>query len=381
MRMHGRLVLWSLRHRRWRHVLQVLTMAVTIAVVMLFVSVVTELAAFSKTSPANNLQRILVWPKLAQAGNNGLPVSLTATFERIEGVKVAQCQQAIFARHESGATYSINGEQHSGVELNVDFFPVEPDVIEAWKKDRIAGIVSEATAAELNLKVGQTAEIPTPNGPLLIKVVGLSRGALFPHRIAVHLEYLQEHTKNYGLCSYRVFTSPSDFDRVAREIIERTANTPTPAQAFSDSEFMGDWVRRVSVVPALLGFLGVFLLLTTALTLANNTAIAVRERRIEMATLRVLGYRRRTIAITILAESALIGLVGGVIAIAVTWLAVGDGVQLTPGIARLLQDVTLTPFSMGCGLVISVMIPVAGALPAAIASIRTPLVDALRDAA
>lgn len=379
--MHGRLVLWSLRHRRWRHVLQALTMAVTIAVVMLFVSVVTELSAFSGSSPGNNLQRVLVWPKLAQAGNNGLPASLAATFKQIDGVKVAQCQQAIFSRHPSGATYTVNGEEHSGVELNVDFFPVEPDVIEAWKRERLGAIVSEATAAELNLKVGQTAEVPTPSGPLLIKVVGLSHKPLFPHRMAVHLDYLQEHTKNRGSCSYRVFTTPADFDRVAREIIARTANTPTPAQAFSDSEFMGDWVRRVSVVPALLGFLGVFLLLTTALTLANNSAIAIRERRIEMATLRVLGYRRRTIAFTILAESALVGLIGAVIAIAVTWLVIGDGIQLTPGVARLLQDVKLTPFSIAVGLALALLIPVAGALPATIASIRTPLVDALRDAA
>ena len=379
--MHGRLIFWSLRHRRWRHVLNALTMAVTVAVVMLFVSVIGELAAFAQTTAKNDLSRILVWPKLARSGSTGLPVSLTATFQQIEGVKVAQCHQAIAGRHESGATYIVDGEEESGVQLNTDFFPVEPAVFEQWKQDRLAAIVSEATAEELKLQVGQTAEIPTPQGPMQIKVVGLSRGALIAHRIVVHLDYMQEHTKNRGICAYRVFTAPKDFDRVAREIIERTKNTPTPAQAFSDSEFTASWVRRVGVVPALLGFLGIFLVLTTALTLANNSAISIRERRIEMATMRVLGYRKRTIAFTILAEAAVIGLAGGLLSIVVTKLLIGDGIQLTPGTARLLQEVTLTPTAMICGLVMALVVPLAGALPATIASMRMPLVDALRDAA
>jgi putative ABC transport system permease protein len=149
----------------------------------------------------------------------------------------------------------------------------------------------------------------------------------------------------------------------------------------SDAEFAGRWAKEAALVPAVLGFLGIFLVFTTALTLANSAAIAIRERRTEMATMRVIGYRRGTIVRLMLGEVMIVGLVGGVLAVGVTWFLFRNGVQLTPGASKLLQAVTISPLAMIVGLVVSILIPLAGALPSALISIRVPLVSALRDTA
>lgn len=379
---YGRLLFWNLRHRRWRHGLNALTMAVSVAVVITFVSVLIELVAFTRMSTKREMARILVWPNVMQpGGDTGLPLAYRKIFEGIEGVKVVQTNKLFSGRHESGARYIVSGEEHSGVELNTDFFPVEKDVIEAWKKEKLGAIVTEATAKELGLEVGEEAEVPTTLGPMQIKVVGLSYGGPIGHRIAVHFDYAQELSKNSGTAGFRVFTAHKDYERVAREIVERTKNSPVPAQPQNDAQATASWVRRVGMVPALLGFLGIFLVFTTALTMANNAAIAIRERRTELATMRVVGYKQKEVLGLILSEFVLVGLIGGVFAIAVTAFVFRNGVQLTPGAARLLQDVTISPVAMLAGLALSILVPLAGTLPAAIASIRQPLVKALRDSA
>jgi cell division protein FtsX len=381
---YARLLTWSLRHRRWRHAINIVTMMFTIAVVMVFVSVMSELVRYAHKSKDREYYRMLVFPKLLALGSptDGLPITLGTLLKEIPGAEYVQHVRAIGGRHPNGATYAIIGEEEHSMRFNRDFFPVEPDVLEAWKATTPLGaVVTEATARDLNLEVGQEAEIPTAFGPLEIKVVGLSHNALIGQRIAVHFDYLSRFAGNTGLCSYRIYTKPADFENVAHAVNERTRTTASPAQAVSDAEFAGRWAKEAALVPAVLGFLGIFLVFTTALTLANSAAIAIRERRTEMATMRVIGYRRGTIVRLMLGEVMIVGLVGGVLAVGVTWFLFRNGVQLTPGASKLLQAVTISPLAMIVGLVVSILIPLAGALPSALISIRVPLVSALRDTA
>jgi putative ABC transport system permease protein len=375
--MHLRLLSWSLRHRRWRHVATIITTAMTAAVVMLFVSIMVDMVTWLNSRSAGDLARASIIPVMV-AGD--LPTSLYPVLEQIDGVKVVQRSRTLTGRHEStGVSYIVSGEEDSGIELNTDFFPVEPAVFEAWKKERPLGaIVTEDTARELRLTVGQEVEVPTNSGPLKLKIVGLSKGGTISQRIAAHFEYLQEFTKNPGLCRFRIFTMPDDFERVAQAVAEATKNSATPVQAVSASQLAAAVARQISTVPIVLGFLGVFLIFTTALTLANSSAIAIRSRRLEIATMRVLGFHRSTIARFMLGEAMLVGLVGGLVAAAITVLAVGKGIQIAPGQA-VLRPIQIGLLGLVCGLVTSVVVPLIGALPSALAAVRAPLVEALRE--
>jgi len=370
-----RLLTWSLRHRRWRHLLSVITMTVTATVVIVFVSVITSLLAYVNQNADRELTRILIMPKTV---GGDLPLALYPTLKAIDGVQVVQRYRHMSGRLDNGTTYLVMGEEDSGVELNTDFFPVEAAVLEAWKQERPMGaIATEATARDLRLTVGQLAEVPTTNGPLKLKIVGISRGGTIAQRIAGHYEYFQEFAGNPSTCRYRAFSKPDDFERVARAIDDTTRNSASPVQAVSASQFAASQARRAGTVPAVLGFLGLFLVFTTSLTLANTTAIAIRERRTETATMRVLGYHRSTLAMVMLGEAMLVGLAGGVIAIVLAYVAF-NGVQLMPGAT--LKPVEIGTVGIVVGILTSILVPLAGALPSVYASTRTPLIDALRDA-
>jgi putative ABC transport system permease protein len=380
--MHARLLLWSLRQRRWRHVLNALATAVTAGVVIAFVSMILGILHFTRTFSEGQLERLMVAPKIESPVppfSDGLPMALKATLERIDGVKVAQRKFVLQGKHESGATYMVAGEEESGVELNKDIYPVEPGLIEAWKKERPTGaLVSEDTAKALNLEVGKTAEVPTSAGkPLPIKVVGIVKGSIFPNLIGVHFEYLHEFTAA-KTCGYRIFINPASFSTVVDEIAAQTKNSATPAQGISSERLRARIAKRAATIPAVLGFLGVFLVLTTALTLANNSAIAIRERRIEVATLRVLGYYSRSIARLLVGEAILVGVIGGLIATGIMVVLFKDGFGFA---TRALPSAPLSPIAIGAGLLVSILIPMIGALPSAIAAVRRPLVDGLRETA
>lgn len=374
-----RLLLWSFRHRKGRRVIDIVTMAVTASVVMVFITVLLGLVLYVKKSSETQLTRVLIKQKMI---DTDLPMAFYQTLKDIPGVEVVERYKVINAKHKSGAKYLVISEEESGIANTPDLLPVEPEVFEAWKKKRPMGtIVTEEIANELGLKVGDVREITTSAGPLRIEVVGISYGATLAQRIAPHFEYVMEFLKNPGTCRFRVYTKPGDYERVARAIEETSKNSGQPVQAINAAHFAATHAKEAGMVPAVLGFLGIFLIFTAALTLANNAAISVRERRTETATLRVLGYRRRTIMALLLAEALIVGVVGGLIAILVTWFTFRNGVQLTPGATQVLGPVTLGTSGIIAGIITSILLPIVGTLPSALAAMRISVVDALRDTA
>jgi putative ABC transport system permease protein len=74
------------------------------------------------------------------------------------------------------------------------------------------------------------------------------------------------------------------------------------------------WFIKWGLVPAIL--------FTMTLIIANAISISVRERRTEMAVLKVLGYRPAHILVLVLGESLLVGGVSGLLAAALTYGAI-----------------------------------------------------------
>jgi len=203
----------------------------------------------------------------------------------------------------------------------------------------------------------------------------------FPHSMAVHFEYLQEATKNQQTCGFRVFTDPADVGHVLKDIKTVTENSGAPAHGISSERFQAGIARRASAIPTVLGFLGAFLIFTTVLTLANNRSISVRERRTEVATLRVIGYRRGSILAMLIGESLVVSILGGAVAVAAMWFAFRNGVTLTKGQLSLIKPVRMDELAIAAGALTAVVVPLAGTLAPALGASRQALAQGLRDSA
>jgi putative ABC transport system permease protein len=114
----------------------------------------------------------------------------------------------------------------------------------------------------------------------------------------------------------------------------------------------------------------------------NTMYAAVAARTREIATLRALGFRAGPVVVSVLAESLLLALVGGVIGAAVAFFAF-DGFQTSTlnwtTFSQLSFAFAVTPPLMGLGIVCSLLMGLIGGLFPAIRAARLPVATALRE--
>ena len=145
-----------------------------------------------------------------------------------------------------------------------------------------------------------------------------------------------------------------------------------------------DYYKEQTMTATPIKWMGNFL--ATAMSLgailaAMNTMYAtVGARTREIGTLRVLGFRRRTIVLGLLIEGILLCAIGGILGCLLS-LPLNGYATGTIGIESFSETVfefTITPKLAFQGIVFSVLIGLFGTLIPAIKVSRTPVIDALK---
>ena len=124
----------------------------------------------------------------------------------------------------------------------------------------------------------------------------------------------------------------------------------------------------------------VIILVILLLILGNTIAMGVRERRHEYGVLRALGFLPRHVAAFVIGESTALGLLAGVIGVAVAYPLVtyGLGRWIEENMNTLFAWFRVTPGVMVLSLVLAAALgALAGAVPAWRAA-RLTVIDALR---
>jgi putative ABC transport system permease protein len=111
------------------------------------------------------------------------------------------------------------------------------------------------------------------------------------------------------------------------------------------------WAIRLLLAPAILIIMAV--IISTAISLT------VRERRTEMAVLKVLGYRPVQILLLVAGEALVVGIVSGFISACLIYLGVRWAVQsdLLPGIAVPMAALWWGPVSGGVTSIVGSLLP------------------------
>jgi putative ABC transport system permease protein len=151
-----------------------------------------------------------------------------------------------------------------------------------------------------------------------------------------------------------------------------------------ESEFFGNQGRSLQAVVRQLGFLLAVLMGIGAVFGALNTmysAVAARTR--EVATLRALGFGPGAVVVSVLAESLLLALAGGVLGALLAWLFF-DGYRTSTLNWDTFSQVTfafdVTPALLFQGIFFALVLGLAGGLFPAIRAARLPVTAALREA-
>jgi putative ABC transport system permease protein len=315
-----------------------------------------------------------------------LPMSYRDTILHIPGVKrvtfdnwfggIYQDQKNAFPQ------FAIDVENQREVYPELQ---VPDDQWNVFVKDRQGAIVGASTAKRFGWKVGD--HIPIKGtifpGTWQFNIDGIYHGRLPGNdetQFWFQWNYLEESLPDAlkgqaGWYTVKI-EKPEDSVRISKAIDSGFANSPHETHTDTEKQFAAGFAKQIGNIAFLVVAIGSIVFFTLLLVTGNIMAIAVRERTVELAVLKAIGFSDRLVMVLVMAESLLVAAVGGLLGLS---LAKGLTILLNLSPIGNFLPISYLPSSVlivGLGLALAFG-AVGGFLPA-LGALRLRVVDALR---
>jgi putative ABC transport system permease protein len=179
---------------------------------------------------------------------------------------------------------------------------------------------------------------------------------------------------------YAKLQSPQAFDDFKDNL---TRDPRLDVKVIREADYYAGQTRTINSIITGLGYLIAALMAVGAVFGAINTMYsAVASRTREIATLRALGFRGGPVVISVLAESMVLALAGGLLGAAISYFAFNGFQTATMNWSSFSQvafSFAVTPRLLVQGLVYSLVMGLIGGLFPAIRAARMPVATALRE--
>jgi putative ABC transport system permease protein len=172
-------------------------------------------------------------------------------------------------------------------------------------------------------------------------------------------------------------TSP----QAGAEIISRIeSDKRLPLLAEPEVKYYGDQTSTALPIKILGNFLATAMSIGAVFAAMNTMYASVGSRTREIGTLRVLGFRRRTILAGFIVEGALLAAIGGVLGclLALPMHGVSTGTMSFNSFSETVFEFRITPWLAAKGMIFAVIVGVVGSLLPAIRAARLPVITALK---
>ncbi|MDQ2644436.1 MAG: FtsX-like permease family protein [Myxococcota bacterium] len=264
-----------------------------------------------------------------------------------------------------------------------------PEQVEAWKQDRRGALVGDALAKKKGWKVGDKVTLRGTiyPGDWEFHIAGIytsKRASVDRSTLWFHWKYLndslpQQRRDKIGWVVARV-ADPGQSAAICRAIDQKFSERDVQTLSMSERAMQASFLGMLSAILRAIDVVSVVILLIMMLILGNTIAMGVRDRTGEYGVLRAIGFVPRHIVIFVVGESLVIGLLGGLIGVGLSYPLVQNG------LGRFLEEnmgaifpyfrvqPSLAALSMGLALGASLL---ASAIPAYRAS-KLKVVDSLR---
>ena len=375
------LVMKSARRSKRRTVLTVMSVAIA---VFLFASLRAVLDGFNAATEASSSTRIVTQRSTSLFFS--MPTSHAEVIKSTPGVQdvtwaswfggVYKDPQNFFAQ------FAVEPESYLRLYPEVLLTPEER---KAFLEDRTACIVGDGLAKRYGFKVGDKISLQvgipvygTKDFDYNVRGIYRSGGAAVDNQsMMFHWKYADERSLQPGLAGWFIaqIANPDRATEVASAIDGKFANSPNETKTETEKAFQSTFVSMFGNLNLLLGSIALAVVITTLFVSANTMAMSVRERTTEIAVMRTLGFRARTIFLLVAGEGLVMAVVGGAIGGLLARAIVNPDILRTGGF---IPDMRVNYANMLAGLALSALIGVlAGLIPATMAS-RLKIVDALR---
>jgi len=169
--------------------------------------------------------------------------------------------------------------------------------------------------------------------------------------------------------------------QAAQEISTRLdADKRLPLRADSEVKYYADQTDTAKPIKFLGDFLATAMSIGAVFAAMNTMYASVGSRTREIGTLRVLGFRRRTILAGFILEGAILAAIGGMLGclLALPLHGYSTGTMSFNTFSETVFQFRITPWLATKGILFAVVVGVAGSLLPAIRAARLPVISALK---
>lgn len=202
------------------------------------------------------------------------------------------------------------------------------DQQEAWKKDRAGAVADVELAKKYGWKVGDRIVIKGDIYPITVELTlrGLFSSPSPNQALYFNWKYVEEGVAfakgkagTYGI----LVDSPQNVSAVAAAVDKMFSNAPEPTKTETEKAFQLSFISMLGNVKLFILSISMAVVFTTLLVAGNTMAMSIRERTREVAVLKTLGFRRKTILGLFVGEAVTISLLGGILGSLATFALLG----------------------------------------------------------
>jgi putative ABC transport system permease protein len=207
---------------------------------------------------------------------------------------------------------------HDGLE------DLDPAAVEAFERERTGAVVGRAVLDKMGWSVGDRftffSAIP-PMSTLEFEIVGELPPGAWSNGFFFREDYYMEATgDDTASMVWLKVGEPDAAQRIASEIQREFDDQQPELKVETESAGISKFASRNQTLVAIIELVVAVLLIDMTIVLSNSISIATRERRAEMAVLKVLGFQPVHIMVMVIGEAMLIGALSGLIGAGLAWL-------------------------------------------------------------
>ena len=282
------------------------------------------------------------------------------------------------------------------ISIDEDTFPttypelnLTPEEIARWHADKRAAVIARGPAGQMGWKVGDLITVESTVPPYLkleFLVVAIPKDAVDAETCFVRYDYFNDKIKEQpqfasmkdSVSFFFVKCGTREDVTKYRDAIDAMFAIETDQTKTQDEKtFMESFITAQFDLPRRLRILSIVVVAVAIMAAANTMMMTFRDRSGEYAVFKALGFASSEVAIVLVAESAFLAVIGGILGAGIPWFAF----NFTPlaeyripmlGILQIRKDLLIESLlvTLAVGLL-------AAALPALRAS-RVHVIDAFR---
>jgi putative ABC transport system permease protein len=318
-----------------------------------------------------------------------LPYSYLEKIKQIPGV-----EKVTFANWFSGVYIDKNQFFARLAIENDNFFDVynefvvDPSVLAKYKKQRNACILGEAIAKQYNLKAGQTMVLEGDIYPgrwefVIAGVYKPRTKSTDVTQMLFHWDYVnekmeQEAPRRANQVGWYIIKidDPKNSAKISAQVDKLFANSPAETKTESERAFQQSFIAASSAIITSMNFISFVIIGIILLVLGNTMIMSARERTVEYAVLKTLGFSGKHLFWLILGESLFISVIGGLVGLALTFPVVATIEQVIPkGMFPVFQ---IEPVTIILAMAAAIFIGFASAIQPIYKSLNMKIVEGFR---